>query len=125
MPAANTSVRATTGQWLYLNGPGGIDDPLPSIRMESLRDGLDDYDLVHIALEYQAELEKAGKSVDSPAAEVLETLRRVPNSYVSSWHDYCLDPLNLETLRGQLAEYISSARKALGRTVSTAAADND
>ena len=91
----------------------GLDDPLPSLRMENLRAGLEDYDLIAIARNHQAELEEAGKTLDLKAAEVLKQLNTVPNPYVRSVIDYCRDPQELEALRRDLAEYIRQARKLL------------
>jgi hypothetical protein len=112
-PYTPLSFSGVCNGWFYLNGAGGLDDPLPSLRMENLRAGLEDYDLIAIARNHQAELEEAGKTLDLKAAEVLKQLNTVPNPYVRSVIDYCRDPQELEALRRDLAEYIRQARKLL------------
>ena len=69
--------------------------------------------MIAIARDHQAELEKAGKTLDLKVAEVLKQLNTVPNPYVRSVIDYCRDPQELEALRRDLAEYIRQARKLL------------
>jgi hypothetical protein len=112
-PYAPLTFSGACPDWFYLNGPGGLDDPLPSLRMENLRAGLEDYDLIAIARDHQADLKRAGKTLDLKVAEVLKQLNTVPNPYVRSVIDYCRDPQELETLRRDLAEYIRQARQLL------------
>ena len=89
--------------------------PLPSVRLENFKDGLEDYDLVAIALERQRQLDAAGQSIESPVPETLGELTGVPNPYVTSVLDYTRDPAQLEALRHDLADYIQAADEALDR----------
>lgn len=88
------------GNW-YQMGPSGA--PLPSIRLEVFRDGLEDYDLIELALrKHRAEGGSAGG-----IGELLAPMNEVPNPYVSSVLDYNRDPRALDKLRRELAAYLT------------------
>jgi len=89
--------------------------PLPSVRLENFKDGLEDYDLIAIALEHKQALVEAGESIDSPVSDTLSELTDVPNPYVQSVLDYTRDPAELEALRRDLADYIHQADRRLNR----------
>jgi hypothetical protein len=92
--------------------------PLPSIRMECIRDGLEDYDLLAIASACCDALEAAGKDVNPRMRQRIRDLRRVPNDYVGvDLRDYCRDADALAKLRQDLGEYVEAAQAALGREV--------
>ena len=75
--------------------PGPEGTPLSSLRLESLRDGLEDYD-------YLALLEKQG----GPKAEAL--LKEAREKLVTGVTSYETDPAKLLDLRGRIAEALSS-----------------
>lgn len=85
--------------------------PLPSIRMEVFRDGLEDYDLIELAKRARAAATgSAPGSAVSATVKLLDQLSDVPNPYVASVLEYNRDPLELEALRRRLAELITTLR---------------
>jgi len=85
--------------------------PLPSIRMENIRDGLEDYDLLHIAREKVKQLEDA--DVSSPKLdqmiERVTLLLKPGNELVKSKYEFSQDTEELEEMRKMLGEFIQLA----------------
>ena len=96
------------GNWYYKTTDN---KPLPSIRLENFKDGLEDYDLIEIAFRLQNQMKKAGQPVDTPTGNMLDNLKTVPNAYVKSILDYCREPERIETLRRELAKFILAAKR--------------
>ncbi|MEN6494643.1 MAG: glycoside hydrolase domain-containing protein [Thermoguttaceae bacterium] len=83
------------GGYLFYPGvPCGIDGPVASIRLKSLRDGMEDY-------EYFALLEKHGGK---------DAVQKVVDRIAPNWWDYCRDPQALQAARRELAEAIVKAQ---------------
>jgi hypothetical protein len=101
--------------WLYLRGPGGAKDHLPTLRLEAIRAGLQDYNYLHIARAVWAELQAAG--LETPElkaqAEALEQYATPGNDLVKCMTDFVQDPKTLEAVRQRLGTYIEQAKQAL------------
>ena len=100
------------GGW-YQRGPDG--KPIPSMRMEIFRDGLEDYNLVEMAIRRRAAMDEAGLEVAPAMSDLLGRLRGAPNPYVTSVLEYTRDYATLEDLREKLAAFIESADAKLNR----------
>lgn len=99
---------------LYQRGPDG---PLPSLRLEALRDGLEDYDYLYLARSCQTDLRGAGVSspeLDALAREI-EPYFAPANGLVQSLTQYTQDPQELEVVRERVGRYVEMAHSALGR----------
>lgn len=85
-----------------------LDDPVPSIRMEMLRDGLEDY-------EYFAMLKRllAAKGEQLPAAKraEYEALLTVPQDVTRTMTEFTKDPAPYESHRLKLAAAIAELSK--------------
>ena len=94
---------------LYLRGPQG---PLPSARLEAIRDGLEDYDYLYIAREFVAKVE--AKNISTPDLDRLAGKIRPyfspGNKLVSSVTKFSQDPAELEEARRLVAGYIVLSR---------------
>jgi len=90
---------------LYLRGPHG---PLPSARMEAIRDGLEDYDYLYIARELMVEVE--AKDVSTPGLSKLAARIRpyfaLENDLVQSATQFIQAPEQLTEARQAVAQYI-------------------
>ena len=97
---------------LYQKGPGG---PLPSLRLEAMRDGLEDYDYLYLAYCCLSDLREAGKGnpeLDALARQV--TPYFAPgNQLVESLTRYGEDPQRLEVVRREVAHYVEQAQRLL------------
>jgi hypothetical protein len=103
---------------LYQKGPAG---PLPSLRLEALRDGLEDYDLLYAAAGLLA-ARRGGVAVASDVAvsEAEVASWFAPgNPLVRSLTDYSDDPVALEAARRRLAQYCVAARRTPGKAPET------
>ena len=80
------------------------------MRLENLLDGLEDYDLLYLARARRDALR--GRKVTALAAlEARIAPYFVPeNSLVRTLTDFTQDPVELETVRGLLADYCQAAR---------------
>ena len=96
------------GSWTCV-GPDGT--PLPTIRLENFRDGLEDYAYVRVLEDTIAQVEAGDMSAEgravwlSDARELLE----VPESVAKSMTEYTTDAAAVYRYRRQLAEAIESA----------------
>jgi hypothetical protein len=105
------------GQAEYFNGDGHLIYPGPngtalsSLRLEALRDGMEDYEYVRLLADGVEQLEAAGKSPDLVAqAKRWLSEQRV----VESFADWCHDPEELLSAREQMAEVIEHMPAASG-----------
>lgn len=114
-PYTNWPIVDNSPDHLYQKGPEG---PLPSLRLEAMRDGLEDYDLLWQARGDAAGLRERGLILPP---ELADLQRRVTplfapgNELVQSLTSYSEDPVALETARRQLGEYVEQAERLLGR----------
>ena len=83
-------------------GPGGSypDDLLPSIRLENIRDGLEDYDLLHLAQQQMIARGEPGAAIG--------VYYGPGNAIVESRTAYSQKPMDIEAAREMLANYILS-----------------
>ena len=96
------------GSWTCV-GPGGT--PLPTIRLENFRDGLEDY-AYFLVLEAMVSHVEASTQLRTSRAKWLaqaKELLRVPNALVASMRKYSRDPDLLRRWRDGLADAIESA----------------
>jgi hypothetical protein len=95
------------GSWTCV-GPGGT--PLPTIRLENFRDGLEDFAYVRLL---QAAIDKIEASPDLRAKKgewlrSAQSLLRPPAGLVKSMTEYSREPAMLYSWRNQLAQAIES-----------------
>lgn len=83
------------GMLLYPGKKVGIDGPVSSIRLEVIRDGIEDYSYLWL-LE-----QKAGREAVLPYVRKLTT----------DWKEYTRDPALFKKVRNEIAEQIESARQ--------------
>jgi hypothetical protein len=96
------------GSWTCV-GPGGT--PLPTVRLENFRDGLEDY-AYHLCLEAAVAKAKAANSLSTERAEWLrqaEEALQVPTEVVSGLNAYTQKPEDVYRWRNRLAELIEAA----------------
>lgn len=96
------------GSWTCV-GPDGT--PLPTIRLENFRDGLEDYAYAIILEAIVREREKAG-SLSAEQTKWLaeaQTALTVPQSLVKSMTDYSRDPAVVYAWRNRLGELIAQS----------------
>jgi hypothetical protein len=96
------------GQWVCA-GPDGI--PLPTIRLENFRDGLEDYAYAKILEEKLREVE-SGKGIPSNRASWAQRAREalaVPREVMDTMTNYTGDPAVLYRWRGEMADLIEEA----------------
>jgi hypothetical protein len=112
-PYTNWDPQCDTGN----NGDGslccaGPDGPIPTIRMENIRDGLEDYEYLKLL----ADLVKTLQAVGSPTPEQLawisssQQLLAVPSTLVASVTSYTRNTAALESYREQLATAILTGK---------------
>ena len=103
--------------WMYLNGPGGLNDPLPSIRMVSIRAGLQDYNYLSLACKAFHELRKKGLETlelkKQAEALSLSKYKEPGNPLVKSLREYVREPEKIEKSKRQLGAYIENASRVL------------
>ena len=98
----NTKWQQNGNGSLYYPGPNG---PVPSLRLEVLRDGMEDYEYLARLAEVVAQA-KAGGSAPSERIQQAEGLLAVDASLVESMRTYAKDPAVLERNRTAVAELI-------------------
>ena len=97
------------GSWTCV-GPGGT--PLPTIRLENFRDGLEDYAYARVleATLRKVERESAGSRADhAPWIERAMAELAVPQAVVKDLREYTSDPTALYRWRDAMAEAIETA----------------
>lgn len=113
-PYTNWSIIDNAHDHLYQKGPDG---PLPSLRLEAMRDGLEDYDYLYLAYCCLTDLREAGvsdPSLDALAREVTPCFAP-GNELVGSLTRYSEDPQELEIVRERVGRYIEATQAALKR----------
>lgn len=101
------------GKWA--NGDGnliypGPERPLSSIRLENIRDGLEDYEYLHLLAEGVERVSKLPATTARQAfLDRARPLLTVPDTVARSVVDYTLDPHAVEQWRAQLAALITQA----------------
>ena len=93
------------GSWTCV-GPDGV--PLPTIRLENFRDGLEDYAYFRILEQIARECEANG-AADPQWLAAAKAALAVPDTLVHSMTDYSRDPSRLYAWREQLGELIDKA----------------
>jgi|GEM_PF-661917 len=89
---------------LYYPGPRG---PVPSIRLEVLRDGMEDYEYLALLAEAVRKAESSGQANAELIAEAKQVLA-VDSRVVESMRIYTNDPQRLLTARARIAELIQT-----------------
>ena len=97
---------------LIYPGPGG--KPLSSIRFESIRDGIEDYEYFYILNDLLEKAEKPSCKVDPALLAKARKLLAVDDKVVKSVTEYTLDPEALLKARQDAAETIEKLATALG-----------
>lgn len=98
------------GSWICV-GPDGT--PLPTIRLENFRDGLEDYAYARL-LEKAISSVEAGPAADAKWLERAKAALSVPSSLCRSMTEYTSDPADVYRWRRQMAEALKSAPLAPG-----------
>jgi hypothetical protein len=96
----------------YQRGPQGA---LPSLRLENIRDGLEDYDYLFMARKLMAELKDKGLADETlrPLEVELEPLFSPGNTLVNSLTVYSQSSDLVEKLRADLGRYLEAATARL------------
>lgn len=84
------------------------DSPVPSVRLEMLRDGLEDYEYFVILKKL---LEEKGTKLDAAHRKNATALLTVPESVSRSLTEFSTDPAAMQTHREKLARAIEALRK--------------
>jgi len=123
------SLLHSSGKWadgvgaLVLPGPTG---PIPTLRLENIRDGLEDYDYLVLLRDLAAEI-RALPSTPAREAFLVEadTLLAVPASVVDTMTSFTRTPVTLYDYRQQVANAILGGRALLAPTLSYTVANGD
>ncbi len=116
----------------YIDGDGslycaGDTGPLPTIRLENIRDGLEDYEYLHLLETIAGEIERCPSA--DPAVQTylqaVHTLLAVPGSVVTDIATYTRDPAVFYAYREQLAAYILQGQTLRGSISIPADTDGD
>ncbi|MBI4342289.1 MAG: DUF4091 domain-containing protein [Candidatus Omnitrophica bacterium] len=94
---------------LYYPGPDG---PVPSIRLEVLRDGIEDYEYL-VLLQRLAQSAQGHPKVDPALLQQAQRLLAVDPVLVTSLRSYAKDPGVLETQRQQIAATIEKLQQEM------------
>ena len=95
---------------LFCSGPGG--KPVPTIRLENYRDGLEDFAYACILEEIIRRFEERGDALTTAQRTWLSDARRallVPEALVLDLAEYSRDPQQLYAYRERMAELIDSS----------------
>ena len=98
---------------LLCSGPGGM--PVPTIRLENYRDGLEDFAYACILEEIVRRYEAKNEKLTVAQKEWLENARRalvVPEKLVRSMREYSGDPADVYAYRNRLARLIDTSGMA-------------
>lgn len=82
--------------------------PVPSVRWEMIREGIEDYDYFALLSDNIAKAKAAGKSADAVAKA--ENALKLVGDCAKSRTEYTTDPLALEKVRSQVAQAIESLK---------------
>lgn len=97
------------GHLLY-PGPGG--HPIASIRLECIRDGIEDYELLYTLKSLLAEAEKR-PGMDQRLLDKARELVQIPNHVVRSFTEYTQEPEVLLAARREVAHTVEKLSHAL------------
>ena len=97
------------GQLLY---PGQDLLPLSSVRLENLRDGIEDYEYLWVLRDLTEKLKRAGSN--TPLVSKAEETLAISDDLVADLTHFTQEPQKLRKARAQVAELIQKARKVLG-----------
>jgi hypothetical protein len=104
-PYTNWPIVDNAHDHLYQKGPDG---PLPSLRLEAMRDGLDDAALLRerglVLTPELAALQRRITPLFAPGNELVQSLT-----------SYSEDPIALETARREVGQYVEQAERLLRR----------
>jgi len=90
----------------------GPDGPVSTIRLENIRDGLEDYEYLYVLKQKVDAIRKGPQSMQTRAfIEEAESLLAIPDSLVRSATEFNYDPWELASFRRKLAEAILEADK--------------
>ena len=98
------------GQLIY-PGPGAV--PWPSIRLECLRDGIEDYEYFWLLRDAAARLKKAGARGHEELLAAAEKALAVDPAVVGDLTHFTQDPAVLRAARSELARLIEQTHAAL------------
>jgi hypothetical protein len=116
-PYTTWHVKDTGHDHLRCSGPDR-ETPIPTIRLENIRDGLEDNEYLYMARESAAAISNAG--IEDPSLDQLESQIRpffkVDNPLVASSTSFSQDTEQLESARRLIGDYIESAQRLLGHT---------
>ncbi len=90
--------------------PGPKGQIYPSLRLENLRDGLEDYEYLALLKRRISEREKAGEA-EQPEVRKARKLLSVPQQVAKAANDYNADPTELAAYRKALTEAIERLKK--------------
>ncbi len=92
--------------------PGPNATPYPSIRLEIIRDGIEDYEYLAMLRRYlnQAEKLSQGKRPSKSVLEAGRSLINVPKSISRRFNDFCDNPKMLLSRREKIAKMIETLR---------------
>ncbi len=111
---------------LYVAGPPEV-GPLPTIRLANIRDGLEDYEYLHMLKGIVALLSRcpSGDPTMQAFLQASTDLLAVPNNVVTSTATYTRDPAVLYSWRQQLADRILEGNHLLATTTIPPDTDGD
>lgn len=116
-PYTTWQVKDNGHDHLRCSGPDR-ETPIPTIRLENIRDGLEDNEYLYMARELSAAIRDAG--IQDPALDQLESQIRpffeVGNLLVASVTSFSEDTQQLESTRKLIGDYIESAQRLVGHT---------
>ena len=101
--------------YLVYPAPGGA-AYWPSIRLEQLRDGIEDYEYFHLLKELTDRLTRPGApEADTAIVEENRRLLAIDDALVKSYNEYDRRPESYRVYRRRLAEAILAAQQRLAR----------
>ena len=110
----NTCVAANGDGYLMYPGPDGT--PLSSIRLEAIRDGMEDYEYLHLLSEVLGKVRTqaaAGRVIEADLVKRAEAILRVDATLVESMTSYTKQPEAITAYRDRVAEMIERLTAAL------------
>ncbi len=111
---------------LYVAGPPEV-GPLPTIRLANIRDGLEDYEYLHILKGLVAQLSRCPSSepVHQSFLQSANALLAVPSDVVATIATYTRDPAVLYSYRQQLADHIIQGQQLISSSTIPPDTDGD
>jgi hypothetical protein len=116
----NDNIYEQNGVWTYANGDGFLyyppdinKKPVGSIRVEQVRDGLEDYDYLTL-LKGKISQAKQKKTVSPDVISKAEQILVIPTSIVKSRTEFTRNPNQYTEYRNQIGEMIEKINIVLG-----------